>query len=202
MEKKPINRPEGVRLLPPRKTLVILLASGVALLALLLWFFSMLHPLPPRTITMATGPEGSSYAYWGKRYKILLAKEGIDLELRPTVGGVENLKLLRDPKSGVQLGFVEGGVASEDDSPALASLGTLSYEPLWFFSRKAGSDRVLYALRGKKVSLGPEGSDSRALMEELLKRNSLDIGAFQVLNLSPRNPWTNCSRAKSTGRSS
>ena len=155
------------------------------LLVGVLWLFSSIHPLPPRSITLATGPEGSSYAYFGKRYKILMAKDGIEVKLVPTAGGVENLKLLRDPKSGVQLGFVEGGVADEADSPQLVSLGTLGYEPMWFFSRKLVSDRVLYALKGKRVAVGPEGSDSRALVEEILKRHSLNLEHFQALGLSP-----------------
>ena len=139
-----------------RKTLRIILISLTLLVIGIVWLISVTHPLPPHTITMATGPEGSTYAYWGKRYKILLAKEGIDLVLKPTAGGVENLNLLRDPKSGIQLGFVEGGVAADTDSPALVSLGTLGYEPVWFFSRKIVTDRILFALQGKRVSVGPE----------------------------------------------
>ncbi len=169
----------------PRKTLVLFLTAGFLVLVGVMWLCTLLHPLPPRTLTLATGPEGSSYAWWGKRYKILLAKQGIDLVLKNTNGGVENLNLLRDPNSGVQAGFVEGGVATEDDSAALDSLGTLGYEPVWIFSHKVGSDRILFALRGKKVALGPEGSDSRALVEELLKRNTLDINAYNAANLEP-----------------
>jgi TRAP-type uncharacterized transport system substrate-binding protein len=175
----------GVRPFIPRKTLKIILFSLVLFLIGIAWLISAMHPLPPHTITMATGPEGSTYAYWGKRYKILLAKEGIDLILKPTAGGVENLNLLRDPKSGVQLGFVEGGVASDTDSPALVSLGTLGYEPVWFFSRKVATDRILFALQGKRVSVGPEGSDTRSLVEELLKRSSLKMENFQAMGLEP-----------------
>ena len=185
MEKPLIRKPEHLRNLVPRKTAIILFGLIGVLFIAIVWLFSALHPLPPHTITLATGPEGSSYAYWGKKYKILLAKDGIDLILRPTAGGVENLKLQRDPKSGVQLGFVEGGVASDTDSPALFSLGTLGYEPVWVFSHKVGTDRILYALKGKRVALGPDGSDSRALVEELLKRNSMSSENFQVLSLEP-----------------
>ena len=185
MADKPVYQQDRMRLLPSRKTLKILLISGIILLVGIFWIISATQPLPPRRITLATGPEGSSYAYFGKRYKILLAQHGIELNLIPTAGGVENLKLLRDPKSGVQLGFVEGGVAAETDSPELVSLGTLGYEPMFFFSRKLASDRVLYALKGKRVAVGPEGSDSRALVEELLKRHSLDLTHFKALSLSP-----------------
>jgi hypothetical protein len=45
----------------------------------------------------------------------------------------------------------------------------------------------LYLFDGKRVSLGPEGSDSRALVDELLKRNELSIGHFQMMALSPEN---------------
>jgi hypothetical protein len=76
-------------------------------------------------------------------------------------------------------------VASDADSPALLSLGTLGYEPVWFFSRKVATDRGLFAFRRKRVSIGPEGSDSRALVDELLKRNALDTGSFHELSLEP-----------------
>jgi len=185
MSKQPKNPMENIRPLVPRKTLTMIVVVLAILFVSIVILFNALHPLPPHTITMATGPEGSSYAFWGKKYKILLAKEGIDLVLRPTAGGVENLKLLRDPKSGVQVGFVEGGVATEDDTVALDSLGTLGYEPVWIFSRKVGTDRILYALKGKRVALGPDGSDSRALVEELLKRNSMSSANFQALSLEP-----------------
>ena len=185
MAKKPVQPMAGLKPPPPRRTLLLMTVSLGLVIAGIFWLCTALHPLPPRYITMATGPEGSNYAYWGKRYKILLAKEGIELKLVATKGGVENLQQLRDPNSGIQLGFVEGGVASDGDSPALLSLGTVGYEPVWFFSRKVATDRGLFAFRGKRVSIGPEGSDSRALVDELLKRNALDTGSFHELSLEP-----------------
>jgi TRAP-type uncharacterized transport system substrate-binding protein len=185
MANKPVHPSNLVRPLFSRRTLSVFIVSALVLLVAVVWLITLLHPLPPRRITMATGPDGSSYAYYGKRYKILLAKEGIDVELKPTAGGLENLKLLRDPNSGVQLGFVEGGVASDTDSPELLSLGTLGYEPVWFFTHKPVTDRALFALRGKRVAVGPDGSDSRALVEELLKRSKLDLNFFQASALEP-----------------
>lgn len=172
---------------PPmrRRTLKLFLTGGALLLALIVYLVSLLHPLPPRRIVLATGPVGSSYEYFGKRYKIALAKEGIEVDLKATNGGLDNLKLLRDPHSGVQAGFVEGGVATEEDSPALLSLGTLVYEPVWLFTHKPVTDRALFALRGKKVAVGPEGSDTRALVEELLKRSKLNLGFYQSMSLEP-----------------
>lgn len=134
---------------------------------------------------MATGPEGSAFETFGKRYKILLAKQGIELRLVPTRGALENLERLRDPKANVQVGFVMGGLAEETDSNELLSLGTIGYEPMWFFSHKPITDRVLFTLKGRKISVGPEGSDSRALFSQLLKKNAMDLGAFQAENYLP-----------------
>jgi len=173
-----------------RKAMTIIAIATVIILAGIVWLCSLLHPLPPHTITMATGPEGSSYNYFGKRYQQLMAKEGIKVILVPTAGGVENLAKLRDPKSGVEIGFVEGGIADDTDSPSLVSLGTVCYEPMWLFSRKPTSDRVLFALEGKRVAVGPEGSDSRALVDQLLKGRQLDSKSFEALGLTPEESVT------------
>jgi TRAP-type uncharacterized transport system substrate-binding protein len=101
-----------------------------------------------------------------------------------TAGGVENLALLNKPYSGVDLGFVNGGIATETDDTYLDSLGTICYEPIWFFSREPIPDRGLFAFKGKRVSVGPEGSDSKALVMEILKRNKLDLSYFKSLTLS------------------
>jgi TRAP-type uncharacterized transport system substrate-binding protein len=183
---KKIFLPSGIPgALPPKKTLVMIVVSAVLIVSGLVWLFSILFPLPPHTITMATGPDGSAYDTYGKSYKRLLAKEGIEVRLVQTLGGVDNLAKLRDSKSGIQVGFVEGGVAQEEDASSLMSLGTVGYEPMWFFSHKLTSDKVLEALRGKRVSVGPEGSDSRALVDELIKRKALEINPVNELNLSP-----------------
>ena len=174
-----------------RRQLLAILAAGALALALFTWLLSVFHPLPPHSLTLATGPDGSSYAVFGKRYKSMLAKQGIVLNLRPTAGAVENLALLNDPKSGVQLGFVDGGLtkpkADDDDDGDLVSLGTLCYEPLWFFTRNVPTDTDLglSGLHNKRVSVGPQGSVSQAMVDELIKRKALDIGSFKRLTLTP-----------------
>jgi TRAP-type uncharacterized transport system substrate-binding protein len=161
------------------------IGGGLLLAAALVWGLARLHPLPPQTLTLACGPEGSSYQVFGKRYQALLAKQGIQLRLVTTQGGVENLARLNEPGSGVDLGFVEGGLTAETDEPSLVSLGTIGYAPIWFFSRHIATDRGLFALKGKRVSVGPLGSSSRAVVAELLKRNAMDLTAFKELPLEP-----------------
>lgn len=145
-----------------------------------------LRPLPPRTVIMVTGPEGGAYNEFGKRYREILAREGIELRLLPTAGALENLAALSDPRSGVSVGFLQGGATSAKDSPGLESLGTVFYEPLWFFYRSAFRGRGLEGLRGRRISIGPEGSGTRALSLELLARNGIDERFAHLLPLTPQ----------------
>ena len=172
-----------------RKTIVALLVGGLALVLVLTGVLAGLHPLPPRSLVLACGPEGSSYASFGKRYQKLLAEQGIKLHLLTTAGGVENLALLNKKGSNVQLGFVEGGLTAtandESDDNGLESLGTITYEPIWCFTQGMSADAGLPALRGKRVVIGPEGGSTREVVKALLKRNSMDLNSFQALTYAP-----------------
>jgi TRAP-type uncharacterized transport system substrate-binding protein len=146
--------------------------------------FMVWYTLPPRVITMATGAEGGAYFEVGKRYRDLLARDGITLRLVPTSGALENLKLLRDPQSGVSVALLQGGITDERSSPEAEALGTVFYEPLWLFLRSELRGRGLDALRGKKVSVGPEGSGTRAVALELLKRSGMADAVGELLPLT------------------
>jgi len=146
----------------------------------------MLGNMPPHRIVMATGPEGGTYYEIGKRYRALLAREGVDVQLVTTPGSVENLSLLLDPQANVSVAVIQGGLAAGDNVSALESLGTLFYEPLWWFRRHELQDAGLAGLRGRKVSIGREGSGTRALALELIKRAGLEQEAGEWLAFEPR----------------
>src|SRR5262245_36191838 len=144
-------------------------AIAVAITIVLLWLvMALLRPLPPHRVVMATGAEGGAYAAVGLRYRDILAHQGIQLRLLPTAGALENLAKLQDPHSGVSVSFLQAGTTSAEASPDLVSLGTISYEPLWFFCRSVLQNKGLEGLRGRRVSIGPEGSGTRALALRLL----------------------------------
>jgi TRAP transporter TAXI family solute receptor len=145
----------------------------------------LLSTMPPRSIAMATGPEGGGYYEIGKQYQALLARNGVELRLVATAGSVENLALLRDSHSGVNIALVQGGSVGKA-AGELDSLGTLFYEPLWIFHRGSLEDGTLAALRGRKVSIGPVGSGSYALLLQLLKRNEVDQDVGELLALPPQ----------------
>jgi TRAP-type uncharacterized transport system substrate-binding protein len=143
-------------------------------------------PFPPRTLTMVTGPPGSAYDELGARYQEVLRNEGIDLRVIRTEGGVENLARLKDPASGVKVGFLESGLTSQKESPDLLSLGTVSLEPLWSFFR--GGTRGKGArekLTSKRISIEPQGSATRVLARRLLALNGVTEKSVVLLGLPP-----------------
>jgi TRAP-type uncharacterized transport system substrate-binding protein len=164
----------------------IQVAIAFVIFASLCGSFLLLPSLPPRYIVMATGPEGGSFASVGLRYREILGRGGIKLSLPPTGGAFENLELLRDPHSGVSVGFILGGSTTQEESPDLVSLGTVFYQPLWLFHQRELelNGLSLNGLRGRKVSIGAEGSGTRTLSLELLRRNGIPQDAFVPSGLS------------------
>ena len=161
------------------------LAAGVLIVIAIVATIAYLGPFPPRVVVMTTGTPGSDYEEYARRYQSILARAGVELRLMPSAGALENLQRLNDPRSGVSVGFVAGGLTSHTRSSDLLSLGTLFYEPFWFFYR--GGLRLgprLEGLRGGQVSIGPEGSASRALALQVLARIGFDPGLVQLLPLT------------------
>ena len=145
-----------------------------------------LRGMPPHQIVLVTGPEGDAYYEVGKRYRAALAKADVEVRLVPTAGSVENLAILRDPHSGASVALIQGGIPGAGDTSGLESLGTVFYEPLWWFHKRDIRDEGVDGLRGQKISIGPEGSGTRALALELMKRTRSEPQIGEVLALAPR----------------
>ena len=145
----------------------------------------VLKTLPPRALVMATGAQGGADYELGMRYRDILAQSGVKLQLLPTTGGLENLARLHDKKAGVSVAFIQGGTTSKKASPDLASLGTVFFEPLWFFYRSEIGGGM-QGLLGRRVSIGPEGSGTRVLALELIKRTKIDSIVGELLELAPQ----------------
>jgi TRAP-type uncharacterized transport system substrate-binding protein len=156
-------------------------AAAIACAALV-----MLRSMPPHLIIMATGPEGDAYYEIGKRYRAVLARSNVQLQLLPTAGSVENLAMLRDPNSGASVGLIQGGIPGAGDTSGVESLGTLFYEPLWWFHKREILGAGPEGLSGRKVSIGPPGSGTRALSLELMKRTGSGRRIGEVLAFPPQ----------------
>ena len=167
---------------------------AVLLLALA---YKVLDPTPPTRVVLATGSEQGAYAEFGKRYASRLKAYGVDVELRYTQGAAENLALLRDPNSGVDIAFVQGGAdeqlaarAEDAEADGLSSLGSLFYEPVWLFYRDDSAQRLLKGealtsltqLAGWKLNIGPPGSGGPNLMKKLLDANGVPMTGISLLD--------------------
>ena len=153
-----------------------LLASLAALLLVFLGAAAALWVVlssPPRTITISTGPEGSTFQRYAERYREQLAPHGITLKIVPSGGSLDNLQRLQAPGSGVDLGFVQGGLAGDIPPPGLVSLGSVSYQPLWVFYRGTAHLARLAELAGKRVGIGADGSGVQELARALLSANGI-----------------------------
>ena len=168
-----------------RDLLLVLLPLALLLGAAAWAVLRFVRPAAPSTITISTGPDGSSFQRAAERYAKAFAKNGVTLRLRPSNGSLENLWRLADPAGDVDVGFVQVGVKLPDPMPPearreLASLGTISRQPLYILVRGAAPDR-LSALAGKRLVVGPEGSGTRVLALSLLKANGIEPGGATAL---------------------
>jgi TRAP transporter TAXI family solute receptor len=169
-----------------RDLFVTLLPLALVLAAATWAVLHFVRPAAPSEITISTGPEGSSFQRSAERYAKTFAKNGVTLRLRPSNGSLENLRRLADPKGDVDVGFVQVGVKLPDAGPGesrreLASLGTISRQPLYILVRGAAPPGRLSALAGKRLVVGPEGSGTRVLALTLLKANGVEPGGATTL---------------------
>lgn len=170
-----------------RRYLLVFIAGALIVLVASVWFALLVFPpTPPRTLVMTTGAPGSAFEQFGKRYQVALARSGINVRLVPSAGTIENLARLNDPHSDVTIGFVDDGTTSAERSPHLMSLGTLFYEPLWFFYRDVDTSKGMMGFKGKRISIGPEGSGTRVLTLELLARNGIANDVAELLPYPPQ----------------
>jgi hypothetical protein len=144
----------------------------IVVVALFVW---LVDPAPPHTITISAGPRDSSFMQMAQAYRTILARNGVKLNIVESEGSVENLRRLLDPKSKVDLAFVQGGVADGIDTRSLVSLGSVAYLPIVVFYHGSGLTR-LSDLDGKRIAIGRLGSGTRELSLRLLHANGMDPG--------------------------
>jgi TRAP-type uncharacterized transport system substrate-binding protein len=172
----PSHRPKIVSALietfgfsPLLATIVALFLAGLCAMAIL-W---VVLSAPPRTITITTGPAGSSFQRNAENYAKELATHGITLKILPSGGSLDNLQRLKAADSGVDLGFVQDGLVGDAPPAGLVSLGSVAYQPLWVFYH--GTTRIdrLAQLTGQRVGIGADGSGVQALARALLEANGI-----------------------------
>ncbi len=177
-----------------RKNIYNPLAVGIAFLVLVAILFAtlwVLVPPPPRSIELATGFPTGLYQKFGEKLQTELAREGVSLKLRTTGGTSDNLALLSNPDSGVDFAMVQGGVADLSKHPNFVSIAGVFYEPVWVwyressFPNESGRLGLLSQLKGKRISIGNEGSGTLSLASQLLEASGLTLGDVRAEKLKP-----------------
>ena len=166
---------------------VLLLLLFAALL--IVWWLA--DPPPPKHVLMATGEVGGSYEVLGKKYADYFAKKGITLELVPSRGSQENIARLSDRQDPVQATFVQAGVINPAGIKGIVSLGSVAYEPIWFFNRGPQINETDFSELGSrfkkilsmKISIGANGSGTHSQAIQLLRVAGYDQYLPDLLSL-------------------
>lgn len=171
-----------------RGVVVLLVLIGV--LAAAGWAAMRFMPAGPEgRIVMATGGSGGAYQELATTYQDDFLRYGVNLELRPSAEGFATLRALLDPKSGIDAGFLKGGLAGslqgrlasekakdfhEREIDKLRSVGRLFLEPVWVFTRASLPIESLRDLEGKKILTGTRQSGGRRVALQLLRANGVN----------------------------
>lgn len=164
----------------PAVASAVALFLGLVCVAAVVW---VVRSAPPRTIVLTSGPEGSSFQRWALAYQKILQAEGVAVEIRPSAGSFDNLRRLQAPDSKVDVAFVSGGVAKEENVHGLVSLGSVAYQPLFVFYRNPTLYSRLSDLAGKRIAIGAPGSATRAIALALLQANGITGGPTTFVDL-------------------
>lgn len=165
-----------------RRRLVLVALAGLAIvIAGAVVFAVMREPGRPKAIRIATGTAGGTFLPLGR---VLAA--GLNEDLRGTrftalgsAGGVASVRMLerRDADLALISNHVEG-------SGALRLIAPLYRETLQVVVRADANIATPFDLRGHRVSVGPEGSGTQTIAEEVLRHFGVGLDAIDARHLT------------------
>jgi TRAP transporter TAXI family solute receptor len=139
---------------------------------------------------IAAGPEHGQYLRFAQALADIKGSRTISLV---TLGGEENLRLLRDGKVSLALAQADaalqayegkGNFTGDGPYPSLRAVGSLYPEPVHVLVRADGSVKSINDLRGRRVAIGQLGSASRTTALRVLEAHGLVIKDITPLELS------------------
>ncbi|RXJ87504.1 TAXI family TRAP transporter solute-binding subunit [Arcobacter sp. CECT 8985] len=140
-------------------------------------------PAPKKEITIVTGSKDGNYYKTALKYKQLLEKVKVKVNLLTSKGSIENIKLLNENKADVA--FIQNGTITSDETKNIKAIASTYYEPLWVFYRNDGYKiDYLIQLITKRISIGEIGSGTYDLSSQLLKDNGISKDNSKILTLS------------------
>lgn len=155
------------------------LLPAVAVAAFVAAAVWLLDLWPPDRVSIAAGQPGTAYHALAERYRSILARDGIDVEIVETAGSVENAELLTQEE--VDAAFLQGGVPVPD-SGTVEALGAVFLEPLWIFHGGALDDPANPARwGGLRIAAGGPGSGTRFVVDAAFRALGLDPSRFDLM---------------------
>ncbi len=157
----------------------------ILLLVFLAFFVTsrFIQPAPERKIVIAAGSVDGEYYKTALKYKKLLEEDKVEVTVLETAGSLENAQLIKEKKA--DIGFVQSGILTQNDSEQIESLASIYYEPIWIFYRNEGfSIDYVVQLISKKISVGGLNTGTSYLATTILKDNGINSTNTQLLNLS------------------
>lgn len=151
----------------------------------LLFYFSteLIDSAPEKELTIATGSKQSNYYKTALKYKELLAKQNVTLNIISTSGSVENLDLINSQKA--DIAFIQAGIIDSKDNTNVESLASVYYEPLWIFYKNNGyTIEYIIELITQRISIGKNGSGTQYLAIQMLIDNGITTDNTELLSLS------------------
>ena len=183
---------------PQWVTIPRIAALTIILFVVLLLLLTRLM-VPPEFDFLA-GPEDSTFYKDAVRFKDILERDGVHLNVIETRGSLENIRMLADAERPTAA-FVDaaGAIDVVEREPALESqedpeevetlldglttLGAIYLQPIWIFTRTGSELSGVEELHNARLGVGPEGSTSRVIAE-LLRGNISDDVNIELVSIA------------------
>jgi TRAP-type uncharacterized transport system substrate-binding protein len=162
------------------------LSWAAIVLAVLYIIYRLVDPLPPRRFAIAAGIPGTLYDDFARQYVRILARDGVDLEVRNYASAIEHFGALRDAASPVQAALTTFGFTQPIDADTLYSLGGISDTAIFLFYKNAEPITRFAQFRGKRLSIGMPGTALRTLMLDVLKATGALDASIRLSDLDYR----------------
>lgn len=194
------RRLEAFRHRPTLREVLLLWLPTLAIVIGAFWLtYHFLQPAPPDHLTISTGAADGAYYQYALKYREILARDGVRLDVQTSSGSIENLARLNKEEDGADAAFVQGGLgplsrntplaadaAADSNTAGLHSLGVTAYEAIWVFVRGRKEPTRLTDLRDARLAIGPEGSGSRKVALDLLAAHGMPADSPKLSPLSGR----------------
>lgn len=157
----------------------------ILLLVIASFYFTskFIEPSSKKELTIATGSKDGEYYKTALKYKELLEKQKVKINIVTSNGSIENIKLLNEKK--VDIAFVQNGIIQQNNQTNLKAIASIYYEPLWVFYKNENYNMdYIVQLISKKIAIGDEGSGTKDLTLKILNDNGIDKENSQLVTYS------------------